>query len=173
MVSVSIFALRDVIRKVQSEYQTPFNSMSHTSPSTASDISTLCQYLETQKIQTYTPKREHNEHTTPVRDLMADGAEYANKPSAFRNFRYTHRSAKYPEGELPVEPVEAESDDEGADCDLGHNGQNSLFAEDIEYDGCDFPHTYDEDEYPVGADIAEHVAMTRDVIEELSLSMYA
>lgn len=172
MVSVSIFALRDVIRKVQTEYQTPFNSTTHTSPSTAADILVLRQYLEAQNLQTYCPRREHNEHATPVRDLMADGAEYANKPAAFRNFRYTRLSAKHPEGELSVDCPEDEENDEGADCDLGHNGQNSLFAEDMEYDGTAFPFTYDEDEYPIGVDIAECVAMTREIVEELTSAEY-
>ena len=57
MVSVSIFALRDVIRKVQKEYMTPFNSKSHTSPSTAKDLQTLCDYLKNQQIQSYFPNR--------------------------------------------------------------------------------------------------------------------
>ena len=174
MVSVSIFALRDVIRKVQTEYETPLNSISHTSPSTAADVLILRQYLEAQKLQTYCPRREHNEHTTPVRDLMAEGAEYANKPAAFRNFRYTRLSAKHPEGDISVDcPEDLEIDDDSADCDLGHNGQNSLFAEDMEYDGLAFPFTYDEDEYPIGVDIADYVAMTREIVEELTSAEYS
>lgn len=88
MVSVSIFALRDVIRKVQSEFQTPFNSVNHTSPSTATDIQVLCDYLESQCIQTYWPEREHGDDTMEARDLITVGSEYANKPAAFRNFVY-------------------------------------------------------------------------------------
>lgn len=172
MVSVSIFALRDVIRKVQTEYQTPFNSTSHTSPSTTADIEQLCQYLQAQNLQTYTPTRENNEAASPVRDLLATGAEYANKPSAFRNFRYARRSAKYKTPAEVVDPEEDQCDDEGADCDLGHNGRNSLFAEDVEHDGNDFPYTYDDDEYPAvgGTDIADFVAMTREIVEELTSS---
>ena len=78
MVSVSIFALCDVIRKVQSEFQTPFNSINHTSPSTATDIQVLCDYLESQCIQTYWPEREHGNDTMEAHDLIAVGSEYAN-----------------------------------------------------------------------------------------------
>ena len=89
MVSMSIFALCDVICTIQKEFQTPFNSGLHTSPLTKTDIQVLCHYLELKNLQTYHPERENNDAVTEVRDLIAIGSEYANKPAAFQNFTYT------------------------------------------------------------------------------------
>jgi hypothetical protein len=50
MISVSIFALRDVIRRVQLEYKIPHNSKSHSNPSTAKDIRAIRDYLELHKL---------------------------------------------------------------------------------------------------------------------------
>jgi len=83
MISVSIFALRDVIRQVQQNFKTPYNGKTHTSPSTVADISVVCNYLKTHKLQEYTPDRENNDLATPARDLMVTGAAYANTAGAF------------------------------------------------------------------------------------------
>ncbi|EDQ99724.1 uncharacterized protein LACBIDRAFT_334739 [Laccaria bicolor S238N-H82] len=77
MVSVSIFALRDVIRQVQMNFKTPYNGKSHTSPAIDTDIATIRAYLEEHTIQMYTPERQNNKMTIPARDLMAAGAAYA------------------------------------------------------------------------------------------------
>ena len=94
MVSVCIFVLRDVIRKMQQEFQTPFNSFTHTSPSTEKDIKCLCDYLEAQHLQTYDPQRENNTNTSEAWDLIQTGSEYVDTPSAFRNFSYTKFNIK-------------------------------------------------------------------------------
>lgn len=167
MVSVSIFALRDVIRRVQSEYKTPFNSTSHTSPSTELDLKTLRDHLENLNLQTYMPERENNQYASEVRDLLAVGAEYANKPSAFKNFTYTRRKATNlgtPEGSPPTDHVTHE-DSEQADFDLG-SGSDSLLDQDTTFD--EFPFLFDDDEYPPGTNIGDYISMTREVMEELS-----
>lgn len=165
MVSVSIFALRDVIRKVQKEFHTPFNSGSHTSPSTETDIQTLRDCLETQKIQSYHPERENNDAAIEVRDLIAVGAEYATKPSAFRNFTYTKFTTinhGLAEGSPPqatdrnlsqevVEDVDVDSCNIDAGSDLA-----------IEFDDL----VLDEDEYCGDGDYA---AMFHEVIDELAV----
>lgn len=165
MISVSIFALRDVIRKVQSEYQTPFNSISHTSPSAETDIKTLRSYLEHQKLQTYFPECENNQHAMEARDLMAVGAEYANKPAAFKNFTYTkYKTTNNGLSEAaPAAKDVGEDDamlvdeDEVADFDLGSNP--ALEVDDL---------VLDDDEYPLGTDINDYIARTREIIEQLS-----
>ena len=86
MVTISIFTLRDIICCVQVQYKTPHNSNSHTSPSTADNLKDLREYLETQKLQSFHPEREHNQYAIPAQDLMALGAAYANKSGAFKNF---------------------------------------------------------------------------------------
>lgn len=168
MVSVSIFALRDVIRRVQSEYKTPFNSTSHTSPSTEADLKILRDHLKDLKLQTYMPERENNQYASEVRDLLAVGAEYANKPSAFRNFTYTRRKATNlgtPEGSPPTDHVTQE-DSEQVDFDLGSNGSDSLLDQDTAFD--EFPFLFDDDEYPPGTNMGDYISMTREIIEELS-----
>ncbi|KAJ7860242.1 hypothetical protein B0H14DRAFT_2350714, partial [Mycena olivaceomarginata] len=93
MISVSIFALRDVIRRVQLDYKIPFNGKSHTNPSTATDVQRIRDHLETNKIQTFWPERENNDCAVPVRDLMEAGAAYANTARAFKTFRADTRKA--------------------------------------------------------------------------------
>ena len=61
---------------------------------TEKDIKTLCDYLEAQGLQTYDPERENNTSATEARDLIQGGSQYANTPSAFRNFRYTKFNIK-------------------------------------------------------------------------------
>jgi hypothetical protein len=158
MVSVSIFALRDVICTVQKEFQTPFNSGSHTSPLTETDIQVLRHYLESQNLQSYHPDRENNDAAIEVQDI-AVGSEYANKPAAFRNFTYT----KFPmishglsEAAPPaaLDTQELTQDDTAFDYDVGSDLM-------VEFDDL----TLDEDEYSGSGD---YVAMIHEVIDELS-----
>jgi hypothetical protein len=158
MVSVSIFALRDVIRRVQAQYNTPYNGTAHSTPSTKTDIEALCKYLQEQELQSYHPGRENNQYATPVRDLMAAGAEYANKAGAFKNFKHDTRKARnkgVPEGLLST-ACDVESEDE-ADHDLG--GNVDLDMEDL---------TMDDEEFPSGTNIGDFISMTQEVIDELS-----
>ncbi|KAG6914065.1 hypothetical protein DXG01_002687 [Tephrocybe rancida] len=158
MVTVSIFALRDVIHRVQSQYNTPFNSISHTSPCAKTDRDNYAKYVKDITLQKHTPERENNQYATPARELLSSGAEYANKPSAFRNFTYTrqevtnHGLAEGPSAEAAKDTDEAE-----ADCDLG---AHSLQNEDSQYDNLESPFLFDDDEYPRGTDIGDYISMT-------------
>ncbi|PBK71025.1 hypothetical protein ARMSODRAFT_987944 [Armillaria solidipes] len=53
MISVSVFILCKVIHKVQCEYQTPYNSITHTNPSANEDIQTMHNYLEVHRLQSH------------------------------------------------------------------------------------------------------------------------
>lgn len=160
MVTVSIFTLRDVIRRMQTEYKTPHNNNTHTSPSTAVDLKDLREHLETQKLQTHYPEREHNKYAIPSRDLMALGAAYANKSSAFKNFRLDTRKAVnkgISQGADAANSPESEDEDNNVYHDLGDDtdiGQDDL--------------AMDEEEFPFGTDPKHFVAMTQEVIDELS-----
>jgi hypothetical protein len=161
MVSVSIFALRDVIRRVQAQYKVPHNGTSHTSPSTRTDIEKLCKYLRTKELQCYRPKRENNQYATPARDLMAAGAEYANKAGAFKTFKRDTRKASNKGGAEHAPSIirgdgnESEDDDE-AYHDLG--GDADLTMDDL---------TMDDEEFPSGTDLVDLMAMSQEVIDEL------
>ncbi|KAG1760022.1 hypothetical protein EDD22DRAFT_980812 [Suillus occidentalis] len=94
MVSISIFAFYDVIRKVRNDFQTPGNTMYHTSPATTQDIHNLQLYLEHENLQSYTPTHKGNDFATATHNLMIDGASYANTARAFNSFHADAQKAK-------------------------------------------------------------------------------
>jgi hypothetical protein len=160
MVMVSIFILRDVIRKVQQSYNIPFNSTSHTSPSADKDIKDIQDYLRDNNLQTYSPNREHNGKATPARDLLAEGAMYANMARAFKNFwQDTHKATNLGTAHKETLSTEDPNTDleEPADHDLG--GDLDINVDDL---------ALDEEEFPLGTDIADLVAMTQEFVNELS-----
>jgi hypothetical protein len=162
MVTVSIFTLRDVICQVQVSYKIPYNSTTHTSPSTNEDISDIRDYLEKQTLQSYTPNRKGNEWATSARDLLSAGAAYANTAGAFNNFRRdTCQAVNH--GTLHGNAISTSSSDadtiveDDADIDLG--GDLDLDVDDL---------AMDEEEFPVGTEVADFVAMTREVVSKLA-----
>ncbi|KIM89792.1 hypothetical protein PILCRDRAFT_2083 [Piloderma croceum F 1598] len=160
MVTVSIFTLRDVICRVQVQYQTPHNNDSHMSPSTVEDLKDLREYLEMQKLQSFHPTCEHNKYAIPARDLMAAGAAYANKSGAYKNFQCDTRKAVnkgVSEGAPRAAMPESEDEPDMSYHDLSNDaevGMNDL--------------AMDEEEFPLGTNPERYVAMTLEVIEELS-----
>lgn len=162
MVTVSIFTLRDVIRRVQDSYKIPHNNISHTSPTADEDIQDIRKYLEKQTLQTYTPDRKENKWATPVRDLLSAGAAYASTAGAFNNFRRDIRKATNC-GTVHGNPIPQNLDD----IDIFNNGVPDIdLGAERELDVDDL--AMDEEEFPVGTDIADFVSMTREVIDELS-----
>jgi hypothetical protein len=159
MVTVSIFVLRDVIRRVPEGYKIPFNSTSHTSPLTHKDIMDICNHLHNNKLQSYMPECENNDKATPVRDLLAEGAAYANTTRAFRNFRRDTRKA--------ANLRTAHGEKLSAECDLDSGEYaNPDLGGDINLDLDDL--AMDKEEYPVGTNMADFIAMAREVVDELS-----
>ncbi|KIM79039.1 hypothetical protein PILCRDRAFT_10701 [Piloderma croceum F 1598] len=159
MVMVSIFILRDVIQKVQQSYKIPFNSTSHTSPSANEDIKDLRDYLWDNNLQMYLPNCEHNDKATPACDLLAEGAMYANMARTFKNFwQDTHKATNL--GTAHGEKLFTEDPntdlEEHADHDLG--GDLDINVDDL---------ALDEEEFPLGTDIADLVAMTQEFVNEL------
>lgn len=163
MVSVCIFSLREVIQKMHKEFVTPFNSKSHTSPSTEADIKILRDYLEALSLQTYNPERQNNSSATEARDLIQGGSEYANTPSAYRNFTYTKYNYKN-DGLPEVMPTSSQHD---ADLDHSEEAVNDYGELDgdevVDFDDL----LLDEEEYPMGSDVGGYLAMVHEVIDEL------
>lgn len=164
MVTVSIFSLREVIRRVQTSYKIPHNSSSHTSPDTYEDIRDLLEYLLAHTIQTYTPNRPGNKFATAFRDLLSTGAAYANTSGAFNNFRRETRVAVnhgIPEGPPSDEPSpdSGSTTEDAADFDLG--GDVDITMDDL---------STDKEEFGISGetDLAEFVAMSQEFIDELS-----
>lgn len=167
MVSVCIFALHDVMRKVHQEFQTPFNSVSHSSPSNATDTKTLQEYLETHHIQMYSPHRENNCNSIEARDLIQAGAQYANTPSAYNNFIYTRVKAKHQStcSSLPSRSSSPSLSDTAVDCDSDEECHDIDAGADLQVEFEDL--LMDEEEYPIGSDGKEYITMMREIIEEL------
>ncbi len=163
MVSVSIFALRDVIRQVQSEFRTSYNGQSHTSPSTAADLQILADYLKTQRLQSYFPAREHNDEACEARDLIHEGGKYPNKPSAFRVFSRDQRkttnlgNAEDAPTASPAIPSATQTADEEQSEDLSEE-----IDADIEFDDL----LLDDDEYPFGVNVGDYMESVQHVIDE-------
>ncbi len=149
MISVSVFILREVIRKVQCEYQTPYNSMTHTNPSADEDIQTMRDYLEVHHLQSFDPMRPEDEDAIAVRNLLEMGAAYANTASAYKMFRDTRIGATN-KGltEHHEQPVDEEADgtpDDHADI-VDHDcadGDYHLDINDLALDGEEFPEGLD------------------------------
>ena len=160
--SVSIFALWDVIRWVQTQYHTPYNGTSHTTLSTKADIENICKYLREQELQSYHLNRKKNQYATSTRDLMAVGAEYANKAGAFNNFKHDIRKAQNKgvlEGALTSAGDGSDNVDAAQEVDHDLGGNVDLDIDDL---------ALDDKEFPFGTDIGDFISMTCEVIDELS-----
>ena len=162
MVTVSIFTLCDVIRRVQDCYQIPYNSSTHTSPAADEDIADVRNYLQEQTLQLYTPDRKENKWATPSchRDLLSAGAAYANTAGAFNNCRCnTHHAVNYgtPHGNsIDILDNVGGTMEDSTDIDLG--ADPGLDVNDL---------AMDEEEFLAGTDISDFVAMAREAIDEL------
>ncbi|KAF6745813.1 hypothetical protein DFP72DRAFT_992947 [Ephemerocybe angulata] len=170
IVSVCIFCLRDVIRQVQSNFKTPHNSKSHTSPSTEADLNTLQSHLESQAIQSYTPERPGNRGAVPARDLLAAGTASSNTPTAFKNYREDTQKADFksttaaPPTPNPTSDSDASEDEDEDDGNTNDFGSPSGFTED--------DLGLDEDEFPIGSDPKEVVALVENLVDTLAGELF-
>lgn len=161
MVSVSIFTLRDVICTVQKEYMTPFNSKSHISPSTATDLQLLCDYLKNLHIQSYFPNCENNSDSIEAHNLIQGGAAYANKPTAFQNFKHVRYNLK---NLGIVTDTDLEGDDEAEGLDTVTEDNNIDFSSDLRTELDDL--LLDEDKYPLQSDLGDYISTVENVLDE-------
>lgn len=93
MVTVSIFTLRDVMRKVQAMFEILSHGTRHSDPHTDEEINRLMDYLQLDKIQEFRRNREGNNEVEAVSDLMTEGAAYTETAKAFCNFKTDTRIA--------------------------------------------------------------------------------
>ena len=147
---------------MQKEFVTPFNSTSHTSPPTETDIKILRDYLEALCLQTYHPERENNFSATEARDLIQSGSDYANTSSAYQNFNYTkydYKNEGLPEGVPSLPQAETDFDEnEAVDDYCKLDGDEAVNFDDL---------LLDEEEYPMGSDVGDYLAVVHEVIDEL------
>lgn len=146
VVSLCLWSLRHVLKRVGRQYEVPYNGTSHSSPNTHTDMKNLRDYLRDHAIQTYTPGREFNDDTPEARDFIAKGGAYNNTPKAFSTFTRDTRKASYKQRSTSAN-VESESDGEDTgtfpDCFQNameaYNGELTL--EDMEVDDLDIEGT--------------------------------
>ncbi|KAJ7440268.1 hypothetical protein FB451DRAFT_1443579 [Mycena latifolia] len=99
MITVCIFTLRDTMRTVQKAFKIPALGESHKVPDMSAEIQQLADALRDERLQEYVPNRPANGPSdstavTPVRDLLEEGAKYADTRGAFKKFTKEERRAQ-------------------------------------------------------------------------------
>lgn len=169
MITPAIFVLRDVLRKVQTGFEIPFNSIKHASPSTAADIQDIRDYLELHKVQSCVDARPNSDRATPARDLIAEGIAYAGTSRPFKNFTSVVRKANFvaetaprPNTEAMVtdrqdEEVVEEGPDQDAD-EMDSRRNTAVTMEDL---------SLDDEEFIDGMELMDFVSMVNDLTTSL------
>ncbi|KAJ7135486.1 hypothetical protein C8R43DRAFT_956002 [Mycena crocata] len=86
MITVCIFTIREAMCTVQTSFKIPAYGEKHKSPPITEEVALIAQALQDEKIQSYVEHRPANDHVAPVRDLIREGALYANTRKAFHRF---------------------------------------------------------------------------------------
>ena len=122
------------------------------------DLQTVCDYLKSKCIQSYFPNRENNSDSIEARDLIQDGAAYANKATAFQNFKHVKYNLKnlgIPGSTTESHSGREEEVTEECDIDLGSDSRTEL--DDL---------LLDEDEYPLQSDIGDYITTVENILDE-------
>ncbi|KAK6987846.1 hypothetical protein R3P38DRAFT_2805309 [Favolaschia claudopus] len=113
VITVCIFTLRDAMRTVQAAFKIPAYGDKHKSPPIDDGVALIAKALEDEKIQTYVADRPANNHVSAVRDLIKEGAVYADGREAFRRFtRDTRRPRKEGPQAMPDDGDESDREEE-------------------------------------------------------------
>lgn len=114
---MTIFTLRETMRKMQEAFGISKLGTKHTTPSTEKEVAALRTMLKEGRIQEWVgADRDDNRQVQEVRDLFAEGSYYVMKPSAFTKFRKSdHRAENVGRTNEDgfASDEEDESDDEG------------------------------------------------------------
>ncbi|KAJ6609740.1 hypothetical protein B0H10DRAFT_2295466, partial [Mycena sp. CBHHK59/15] len=156
MITVCIFTLRDTMRTVQKTFNITGYGERHTVPDMTEEVQTLADALKDEQLQEYVVNRPANDPmdstaVTPVRDLLEEGAKYADTRGAFKKFTKEKRKAEN------LGFVDGTVDDSMADVG---DGEDSGMEEDYEVTGDDLG-IDDEEPY---ADAAALLATATEVV---------
>ncbi|KAJ7123895.1 hypothetical protein C8R43DRAFT_899453 [Mycena crocata] len=126
MITVCIFTLRDTMRTVQKAFKIPALGETHKIPDMSAEVQQLADALRDERIQEFVPDRPANDPNdstavTPVRDLLAEGAKYADA----QNLGFVDA---VDEGEDTIGEDGEQSETEGQD------EQYEITSEDLEMD---------------------------------------
>ncbi|KAJ7127703.1 hypothetical protein C8R44DRAFT_616194, partial [Mycena epipterygia] len=113
MITVCIFILREAMRTVQTAFKIPAYGEKHKTPPINEEVALIAKALEAEKIQSFVEDRQANDHVVPVRDLIKEGALYANTRKAFHRFTRDTRRAEKRGFDRPAEGDQIEEEDEG------------------------------------------------------------
>jgi hypothetical protein len=137
MITVCIFTLRDAMRTVQTAFKIPAYGEKHKTPPIDKEVALIAKALEDNSIQVYVEHRPANDHITPVRDLIQEGALYANSRKAFHRFT---RDTRRPE-KRGFDRAEEEGSQDDGDDELGGDGDEEIYnptEEDLRVDDEEF-----------------------------------
>lgn len=139
VVSLCLWSLRSVLKRVGQQYEIPYNGTSHTSPASEKDMKNLMEHLQMYSIQTYTRGREFNDEIPEARDFLTNGGAYSNTPKAFSTFVRDTRKATYKAQSTSSnegsEGSETDSEDTGALPDQFDNATDAFDKAMEAYDG--------------------------------------
>ncbi|KAK6977333.1 hypothetical protein R3P38DRAFT_3295456 [Favolaschia claudopus] len=115
MITVCIFTLRETMRSVQKSFDIPAYGENHTIPNITAEVQKLADALADEKIQEYVINRPVAITVTAVRDLLEEGAKYADTRGAFKKFtRETRKAELVPDGEEGGIPDSDSDEEEGS-----------------------------------------------------------
>ncbi|KAJ6575846.1 hypothetical protein B0H10DRAFT_1837543 [Mycena sp. CBHHK59/15] len=86
MITVCIFTIREAMCTVQTAFEIPAYGEKHKTPPIDDEVTLIAGALKADRIQSYVQDRPANDHVTAVRDLIQEGALYANTWKAFHRF---------------------------------------------------------------------------------------
>ncbi|KAJ7711660.1 hypothetical protein B0H16DRAFT_1815977 [Mycena metata] len=158
MITVCIFTLRDTMRTVQKTFNISSYGEHHTVPDMTNEIQALADALRDERLQEHVLNRPANDldNTTavaPVRDLLEEGAKYADTRGAFKKFTREKRKAE----NLGVVDAEGSLDGSAGDVD-----DESGMEEDYQVTGDDLG-IDDEEPY---ADAAALLAAAEQIVSD-------
>ncbi|KAJ7094489.1 hypothetical protein B0H15DRAFT_969182 [Mycena belliarum] len=94
MITVCIFTIREAMRTVQTAFRIPAYGEKHKTPPIDKEVALIAAALQTDQVQSFVEDRPANDHVAPVRDLIKEGALYADTRKAFHRFT---RDSRRPE----------------------------------------------------------------------------
>ncbi|KAJ7150669.1 hypothetical protein C8R46DRAFT_1229603 [Mycena filopes] len=92
-ITVCIFTLREAMRTVQKTFKIPAYGDHHTVPDMTKEVQHLADALRDERLQQYVADRPA-EGVVPVRDLLEEGAKYADTRTAFKKYTRETRKAQ-------------------------------------------------------------------------------
>ncbi|KAJ7022998.1 hypothetical protein C8F04DRAFT_1213416 [Mycena alexandri] len=79
---------------ITAAFQIPAYGEKHKTPPIHDEVALIAKALQDENIQTYVADRPANDHVNPIRDLIKEGAVYANSRKAFHRFTRDTRKAE-------------------------------------------------------------------------------